>query len=130
MRASVAFFYIALLARIAFALIDDGSAAEEAALQARLESHCRLLTEAVHTVASARNRPDLFSDADGDPPCPRIYLERCPYLVEIQYELHALGMMIMSAKLGDAFPNCEAHLAFATKHGLASYRDAVVLLGS
>jgi hypothetical protein len=120
----VVLFYVLLAVHILFAVVDDGSAAEEAAFQARMESNCRLLSEAAQTVAKHRGRADLLEDADGQPPCMRIVWEGCEYQVELQAELLAAGMTITSAKIGEAFPHCEADLAFAMKHGIAAYRDA------
>jgi hypothetical protein len=120
----VVLFYVLLAVHILFAVVHDGSAAEEAAFQARMESNCRLLSEAAQTVATSRNRPDLLEDAEGQPPCLRIVWEGCSYQVEVQAELLAAGMTVTNAKLGDAFPRCEAELAFAIKHGIQAYRDA------
>jgi hypothetical protein len=120
----VVLFYVLLFGHILFAVVDDGRAAEEAAFQARMEQRCRLLDEAARTVSTSRNRRDLLEDADGQPPCMRIVWEGCAYQVEIQAELLAAGMTVTSGKLGEAFPRCEAELAFAVKHGMAAYRDA------
>jgi hypothetical protein len=79
-------------------------------------------------VAAARGRVDLAQTKDRVPACQRIEVEDCGYKVELLYELQLAGRTFLAQEMGKIGEECSRELEFATKHGLAAFRDHHKLL--
>jgi hypothetical protein len=95
--------------------------------KANRAQQCGLVTEALDVVA-ARGRADLAQLNNGVPACRRIEVEDCGYKVELLYELQATDRAPLTQQLEKIGDDCDRELEFATKHGLAAFRDHHKLL--
>lgn len=90
--------------------------------KAKREKQCAEVTAALEIVA-ARGRADLVKDGERTPACRRIEIEDCGYKVELLYELTAAGRTALVQELSKIGEDCTQGFEFATKHGLAAFRD-------
>jgi hypothetical protein len=96
--------------------------------RAKRELQCARVTEALEVV-KARGRADLAEAANKSiAACRRIEVEDCDYKVELLYELGLAGRISLANDMRKIGDDCSRQLEFATKHGLAAFRDHHKLL--
>ena len=96
--------------------------------EAQKEAECAIVVEAL-AVASLRGREDLVDPLKGSKQCHRIYIEECPYKVELLYELGKAArrdLVEKVAKIG--FEDCSEEFRFAEKYSIEAFRDHRKLL--
>jgi hypothetical protein len=95
--------------------------------KAKRERQCAQVMEALEIVA-ARGRAGLAAADKNIPACRRIEVEDCGYTVELLYELTQAGRTTLAQEIARFGEDCSRQLEFATKHGLAAFRDHHKLL--
>src|SRR5262245_33651528 len=88
---------------------DEAKPSLDEKVRVMAEKECQLVRQAVKEVSS---RPELAQNE----PCKRILTEGCDYQVELQFELLAREMPLMSDKVGQGLAwtnSCDDELGFA-----------------